>query len=350
MIRPHFFLENALALVPDTLVPPLAALSSVPPGRAARRWLRALTEYDVAQFEFPAHPDWMERAPRNVKVVYSAHNVEYDYVRLQPLHRRVREAMLRRIRMLEQRAVGASDLVVTCTADDASRLEELYGPVRAEVIPNGFDERTLHPFTRRERLAARERLGIGPHERVLLFVGGPARHNREAVHYLVEHLRPQLEPGTTMLLGGRAADSGPRLEANGVRVLPLGYTDDLRDAFAAADAGLNPVRGGSGSSVKMIEYLAAGLPVVTTPSGARGLDATSERIRIAALEDFPAATRAPLPPPGAREAWVDPFAWRRLGARLCERYAQFSHSSRLAGDGPVQTERAGTRTEISSLR
>jgi glycosyltransferase involved in cell wall biosynthesis len=343
MIRPQFFSANALALLPETVVPALVALSVVPPGPAARRWLRALAAYDIAQFEFPAHPDWMERAPRSVKIVYSAHNVEYDYLRLQPLRRRVRGTMLRRTRALEQRAVRASDLVVTCTADDASRLEELYGPAPAEVIPNGFDEQTLHPFSRSERVAARRRLQIGLHERVLLFVGGPARHNREAVRYLVDDLRPRLDPEATVLIGGQAGDSHAQTHGKGARVRRLGYMDDVRDAFAAADVALNPVRAGSGSSVKMIEYLAAGLPVVTTPTGVRGLDEASDRIRIAELESFPEAARIPLPPPGQREPWVDRFAWFRLAAQLHERYEHsFALGTRLRADDPAPAELGGS--------
>jgi glycosyltransferase involved in cell wall biosynthesis len=319
-------MANALALLPETVVPPLVALGAVPPGPAARRWLRELAKYDIAQFDYCAHPDWMERAPRSVRVVYSAHNVEYDYLRLQPLRRRVRGAMLLRTRTLERRAVRASDLVVACTTDDASRLMELYGPAPAEVIPNGFDERVLHPAAPSERVAARKRLRIGLNERVLLFVGGPARHNRAAVRFLIEELGPRLGRETTVLLGGKAAKVAARAHASGARVRTLGYINDVRDAFAAADVALNPVRAGSGSSVKMIEYLAAGLPVVTTPTGTRGLDQASERIRIAELENFAEATRAPLPPPGEREPWVDQFAWFRLAAQLHERYEEFLRS------------------------
>ena len=42
-------------------------------------------------------------------------------------------------------------------------------------------------------------------------------------------------------------------------------------AFQAADAGLNPMEQGSGTNIKMFEYAAAGLAVVSTPFGARGV-------------------------------------------------------------------------------
>lgn len=49
--------------------------------------------------------------------------------------------------------------------------------------------------------------------------------------------------------------------------------DETKKALLkASDAALNPQMYGSGSNLKMLEYLAAGLPVITTPTGARGID------------------------------------------------------------------------------
>src|SRR5690606_8697672 len=41
--------------------------------------------------------------------------------------------------------------------------------------------------------------------------------------------------------------------------------------LAAADVALNPMRSGSGTNLKMLDYFAAGIPVISTPFGARGL-------------------------------------------------------------------------------
>jgi glycosyltransferase involved in cell wall biosynthesis len=49
-----------------------------------------------------------------------------------------------------------------------------------------------------------------------------------------------------------------------------GPVDAVEPYFAAADAALNPTRSGAGTSLKMCEYLASRLPIVTTAFGARG--------------------------------------------------------------------------------
>ena len=43
-------------------------------------------------------------------------------------------------------------------------------------------------------------------------------------------------------------------------------------ALIAADIAINPILRGSGTNLKMLEYLAAGLPIITTQEDDRGLD------------------------------------------------------------------------------
>jgi glycosyltransferase involved in cell wall biosynthesis len=56
-------------------------------------------------------------------------------------------------------------------------------------------------------------------------------------------------------------------------MIKLGRVQDLAAVYRRADVVVNPVRGGTGLNVKTIEALGRGMPVVTTPSGARGLEA-----------------------------------------------------------------------------
>ena len=44
--------------------------------------------------------------------------------------------------------------------------------------------------------------------------------------------------------------------------------------LSACDVALNPISSGSGTNIKMLDYFAAGAPVIATEIGARGLGAT----------------------------------------------------------------------------
>jgi glycosyltransferase involved in cell wall biosynthesis len=323
---PQAFAANLLPwLVPSVAVPPLVALSWEPYAVAQRRRRALLAEHDVAEFHFCAHAAWMERARRVTKVVYVAHNVEVDFEAAQRppfLARRI----LARLAELERRAVEASDLVVACTESDAERLRSLYGGADYAVVPNGFDDGLLGFDRAAGRAEARDSLGLDREERVLLFVGGPARHNRDAVAFLEKRLLPSLQPGVTLLVAGGCAHPGRAQPAPGRCVRRLGYVDDLRPLFAAADVGVNPVAHGSGSQLKIAEYLAAGLPIVTTPLGARGYETLTRFLTVAELDEFHVAVESAQP--AGERADVTELTWTQLGRRLHAAY------TRLLGSRP----------------
>ncbi len=320
--QPHFFAANVLPFIlRDRFAPSLIALSAQPFGLGPRRRLRAVDAYDVIQFEFCAYPAWMERIRADTRIAYSAHNVEYDFWRGRTSPR-VRPRLLERMAALEQRSVHASDLVVATTETDATRLRDLYGGRAGfAVIPNGFDESLLHLDRESVRPRARAKLGIAPDETVLVFVGGPAAHNREAVAFLERELVPGLGRQTSLLLVGESAfPAGTR--RRGAAVRRLRYAPDLSAVLAAADVALNPVSSGSGSNLKLGEYLAAGLPVVTTPVGLRGFEPLRGWLTVAELDEFAAAVRDPKRVPPSVRSELGDWTWSSLGRRLRGSYEQ----------------------------
>jgi polysaccharide biosynthesis protein PslH len=56
-------------------------------------------------------------------------------------------------------------------------------------------------------------------------------------------------------------------------VVKLGRVAHVNDAFGRAAITINPVRGGTGINIKLLEALAAGVPNLSTESGLRGLEA-----------------------------------------------------------------------------
>jgi glycosyltransferase involved in cell wall biosynthesis len=310
-IVPHVLPANVLLPVPDHWLPSIVAHSLQP---FPRRLFSRLGTFDIVQFDFCAYPHWMRRLAGGPKLVYASHNVEADlfgaHAERSPFHR----LLARRLRSLERDTVEASDLIVACTESDGARFKELYdAKAPIAIVPNGFDSRLLDGLPTRE--AARAQLGIDARETVLLFHGGAAEHNAEAVRFLTGELAPRLGPGTRLLLAGKAAEG-----SGGGSVTALGYVEDLRPLLAAADVGVNPVRHGSGSNIKIAEYLAAGLPVVTTAIGARGYESSGGRVRVAERAGFAAAVREAAAAPRARPEEIEALSWDRLAAGLAERY------------------------------
>ena len=103
-------------------------------------------------------------------------------------------------------------------------------------------------------------------------------------------------------------------------MVALGYVPDLRPVLAAADVAVNPVATGSGSNVKLSEYLAAGLPVVTTPLGLRGYEDVAGLVTLADLEGFSAALQG-HGEKGKTRPELTRYGWTTLGQRLYGIYA-----------------------------
>jgi len=73
-------------------------------------------------------------------------------------------------------------------------------------------------------------------------------------------------------------------------VKSLGVVDDetKNRILSWVDLAINPMQSGSGTNLKMLDYMAAGVPLLSTPFGARGLDLENRvHARLAPLIKFP---------------------------------------------------------------
>ncbi len=280
----------------------------------------------------------LERRARPLRV-YLAQNVEVDFFRTAGAKVARWADWGSRLARLEERALGAADLVVTVSSEDAERLASLYRipQERFLVIENGYDETRLHPPSTEERASARAHFGFRDTDHVGVFVGSDFPHNRAAARLLMERVYPPLAPeGHRLVVVGGVNASLGRAEESWIRRVPP--TPDLLVCLHAADVGLNPVTTGGGSNVKLPAYLAAGLPVVTTAFGLRGYSDLRPYVVVAESAQTSMAIQArPHSHPGTPAA-ITRYAWSALGGRLSRRYEQLlgraAGAERPAGCSP----------------
>jgi hypothetical protein len=122
-----------------------------------------------------------------------------------------------------------------------------------------------HPAEPRKRPARPRVQNVG-------FVASRWIANIDALSWFVDRVWPELEgSGATLNLYGSICEL---VEPGDLpRTAPRGVVADLARAYDEIDVVVNPVRFGAGLKIKNVEALAAGLPLVTTTEGARGLEA-----------------------------------------------------------------------------
>jgi glycosyltransferase involved in cell wall biosynthesis len=197
------------------------------------------------------------------KIVYHAHNVEYL------LRRQNQSRIVSTITWYAERyLLGHSDFAFAPSTVDQASLLKLYG-CETGLLANGID--TAYWAQGEAFMDAPRRTGPQPENLSILFMGlYNYPPNREAVDFLVLRVMPtvrQRRPEARLVVtGGDVPYSEPWLDNPGT--VPI---DELRGIMHSCDMGVAPIFRGSGTRLKILEYMASGLPVVSTRKGAEGL-------------------------------------------------------------------------------
>jgi hypothetical protein len=272
----------------------------------------SLADFDVCQIEHPAFVDLLRDVPRRVPVVYSAQNVELDYVSDECRSPAVRRIVRRRIHALESRLVERATHIFTCTDQDASRLSELYGSGKPfSILPNGIDvtSSAALPYVRAPVVPSS---GL---KRKAIFVGSNVEHNRGAVHTILTKIAPALERDVEFIVLGSCIRSFK--EAVNVR---LDETGDMARYAGPGAVGLNPVTTGSGSNMKILRYLTCSLPVLSTPFGMRGFEDLAPWVTVVGIDRFADALLAePRSMDGASQQLAN-YEWDRIAEKAVRVY------------------------------
>lgn len=200
----------------------------------------------------------------NNRTVLSEHNVEYR------LAERLDIPLASSLRSFEIQVARRMGTVVTVSHEDRQTLSPKLPDINFVVAPNGVDIERYQPEVATDDSIQRLREQLGVTSPVFVYHGSLGNaQNREAVTELLDEvfpaIREEIPPASLLLIG---ANPPPTSDPN---VVCTGVIDDLPKYIAAADATVVPLRSGSGTNLKILEYLASGIPVTTTPIGAEGL-------------------------------------------------------------------------------
>ena len=247
--------------------------------RALDKVLRS-KRFDLVNLEFSFLGECdLRQAPPNERLprlVVDSHNIDYELARQYArsarslAHRLYAGVNWRKLRREELGTYRDADGVYLCSAEDERRLLDVIPGARTAVIPNAADVEYYQPRP----------TDPPPDCRTLVFFGLLSyAPNVDGVIYFIEKIWPRIAEAHPearfKIIGGRPPRSlqllaGPRVELTG-------FVPDLRPHLAAAAAVVVPLQLGGGTRLKIVEAMAMGKAIVSTPLGAEGIEAVPGR-------------------------------------------------------------------------
>lgn len=264
-------------------------------------------------------------------MTYDWHNIESELMSRYSEHvpspaRRTYAALTaRRLAAVENRILREAFGHIVCSERERSALLDRVPGARIAVIENGVD---VSFFAQTGAAAARRRI---------VFVGSMSYHaNADAVVLFARTVWPAIRrqlPQSVLTIVG--SNPTPAVQAlHGIENVEVtGTVPDVRPYYAEAAAAIVPLRIGGGTRLKILEAMAAGVPVISSTPGAEGLAVSPGRdiliadrnddwlAHLQALDRDP-ALRLELVEAGRRLAAAR-YDWPLLGKALFDTYSNW---------------------------
>ena len=234
-----------------------------------------LSKADVAIFSHPwVFPLVRDCLRPDQVVIYDSHNVE-GYLRAQLLDENdPNEAEVLRHVIEDENLIGnAANWILACSHEDMLRFNRIYGfsLEKMRVVPNGVMAFSRPLPTIADKQQARAVLRLPETSLVGMFIGSPYGPNLQAAEFINDELAPLLPDVIFLIAGGVGIGMKPSYP--NVRITGQLSDADKQQCLQACDFAVNPMMAGSGTNIKMFDFMAMCLPTVTTEIGARGIDA-----------------------------------------------------------------------------
>jgi polysaccharide biosynthesis protein PslH len=245
-----------------------------------------IVHFDIVQMA--GYAPLIRRCMPGARITYNWHNIESELMRryaetAPSMPRKIYGRLTaRRMETLEKNLLENSFGHLVCSQREKDRLLAIVPGARIAVIENGVDAAAFSSVDARasSSLDAGAFSGAGgwnAERKRLVFVGSMNYHaNIDAAVWFTRDIWPSIHrrfPAWKLTLVGSNPASAV-LELKNEMVEVTGTVPSVAPYYEDALAAIVPLRSGGGTRLKILEAMAAGVPVISTTLGAEGLAVT----------------------------------------------------------------------------
>lgn len=234
----------------------------------------------------------LQNVPKtNIPIVLAEHNIEYEvyqkYIeRVNFLLKPLLSWDTAKLKRSEKKSWKRVTKIICVSKEDKKVVDknlpapsrDIYTKDKVSVVPNGVDEKIFSPVENTNS------------EKRILFIGDfKWIANRENAKWILGEIWPRIYSQAhadvkLWIVGKEIPQSIRKLWSSNVI-----FDENVKDAYEIYEKSyilLAPIRVGGGTSFKILEAMASGVPVVTTSLGAKGITAGKEMIKANSTDDL----------------------------------------------------------------
>lgn len=202
---------------------------------------------------------------KNKKLIYIAHNIEYDIELSQAKLESIKLLKICRYidayktKFLEQKLLKKADKIVCVSTSDYKIITKKYKD-KTILLPHKID--------------LNDDKWTGSPDKTLFFCGATWFHpNKEAIEWIVNELSPTLSKDIKIKIAGKGTDElSESCKRDNIEFLGFVSQEELYNLYKTSSAFICPIIHGSGVKIKVTEALSFGMPIIATKESLEGLD------------------------------------------------------------------------------
>ncbi|USK82056.1 glycosyltransferase family 4 protein [Peribacillus frigoritolerans] len=194
--------------------------------------------------------------------IYNSHNHESEFAKHVWYGKRSRE-YINHVTHLEKSLVNNAALVFATSEEDKKSFRKAFNVDRDKInlAPNGINPGEWNQRVNNQSVNSKV---------TALFIGSMHQPNIEIVEFIVSQLADKCE-NIDFIVAGQCGSGFSDFSIRNIKILGEVNQKQKLQLFSEADIAINPAFFGTGTKIKTLEFLSAGIPLVSTDIGVKGM-------------------------------------------------------------------------------